>query len=169
MTTLRPATVADAPMLRSWDQEPHVRESKGDDDWGWERELGRVLDWRAQLIAEVDGRPVGYVEIIDPARDPEHYWGDMPSGLRAIDIWIGDPAYLGRGAGTTMMQLAIARCFDDAGVEAIVIDPLVSNTRAHRFYQRLGFRPVDRRLFGDDDCLVHRLDRTVWARLNIET
>ena len=45
---------------------------------------------------------------------------------------------------------------------AILIDPLVSNTRSHRFYQRLGFAPIERRSFGQDDCLVHRLDRAVW-------
>ena len=28
--------------------------------------------------------------------------------------------------------------------------------------QRLGFRPVERRLFGPDDCLVHRLERAEW-------
>ncbi|MEL6831284.1 MAG: GNAT family N-acetyltransferase, partial [Pseudomonadota bacterium] len=32
----------------------------------------------------------------------------------------------------------------------------------HRFYQRLGFRPIGRRMFEDDDCLVHRLDRADW-------
>jgi aminoglycoside 6'-N-acetyltransferase len=43
-----------------------------------------------------------------------------------------------------------------------VIDPLASNTRAHEFYRRLGFRAVGRRLFGDDDCLVHELTRRDW-------
>jgi aminoglycoside 6'-N-acetyltransferase len=47
-------------------------------------------------------------------------------------------------------------------VTAIVIDPLASNTRAHGFYQRLGFEPEGRRMFGDDDCLVHRLTRKTW-------
>ena len=45
----------------------------------------------------------------------------------------------------------------------MVIDPLTSNTAAHRFYRRLGFVPVGRRTFGTDDCLVHRLDRTAWT------
>jgi aminoglycoside 6'-N-acetyltransferase len=42
---------------------------------------------------------------------------------------------------------------------AIVIDPLASNVRAIRFYERLGFKPVERRRFGEDDCLVMRLER----------
>jgi len=41
----------------------------------------------------------------------------------------------------------------------VLVDPLVSNTRAHRFYERLGFKLLERRRFGDDDCLVCRLAR----------
>ena len=86
----------------------------------------------------------------------------MPPNLRAIDIWIGEAAYLGRGFGTRMMRWAIDFCFAEPAVEAILIDPLASNTRAIRFYQRLGFRPVGERRFGDDLCLVHRLERADW-------
>ena len=112
-----------------------------------------------QLIAEVDGVPIGLLQIIDPAEEERHYWGEVPANLRAIDIWIGEAAYLGRGYGTRMMQLAIGRCFAAPAVEAILIDPLARNTRAIRFYQRLGFKPVEERRFGEDLCLVHRLER----------
>jgi aminoglycoside 6'-N-acetyltransferase len=61
-----------------------------------------------------------------------------------------------------MMQLALARCFSDARVRAVLIDPLLDNVRAQRFYERLGFCPIGRRRFGADDCLVHRLDRGTW-------
>jgi aminoglycoside 6'-N-acetyltransferase len=65
-----------------------------------------------------------------------------------------------------MMRIALGYSFSDAGVSAIVIDPLASNTRAHRFYRQLGFLPVERRRLGSDgdDCLVHRLDRAEWRR-----
>jgi aminoglycoside 6'-N-acetyltransferase len=43
-----------------------------------------------------------------------------------------------------------------------VIDPLNSNLAAHRFYRRLGFEVVGRRIFDKDDCLVHRLTRESW-------
>ncbi len=133
--------------------------SDPNDDWGWETELARAPDWREQLIAEVDGRPVGFVQIIDPAREESRYWGDAPAGLRAIDLWIGSEADLGKGFGTQMMRLALERCFADPQVSAVLIDPLASNTRAHRFYERLGFRFVERRRFGADECFVYRLDR----------
>ena len=114
------------------------------EDWGWEHELVRSPDWREQLIAEVEGSPIGFIQIIDPAREDSHYWGDCPTGLRAIDIWIGEEAFLGRGLGTEMMRLAIDRCFADPTVGGILIDPMAS------------------RSFGDDDCAVYRLERGDW-------
>jgi aminoglycoside 6'-N-acetyltransferase len=157
---LRTATPADAPLLRRWDEAPHVLASDPNDDWGWETELARSPAWREQLVAEVDGRPVGFVQIIDPAREDSHYWGEVGENLRAIDIWIGAEGDLGKGYGRRMMELALERCFADPAVSAVLIDPLASNTDAHRFYERLGFRFVERRRFGQDDCFVYRLDRT---------
>lgn len=157
--SLREATIDDAALLRYWDEQPHVVASDPNDDWEWESELLKTPFWREQLIAEVDGVPIGLIQIIDPAEEESHYWGDVANDLRAIDIWIGEADYLGQGFGTTMMRLAIERCFLSAEVRAIIIDPLAGNIRAHKFYQRLGFKPVGRRMFGEDDTLVHRLER----------
>jgi aminoglycoside 6'-N-acetyltransferase len=157
---LRSATSADLNLLRYWDEQPHVVASDPNDDWGWEVELDRDFEWREQLIAEIDGRPIGFVQIIDPAREDSHYWGHVPANLRAIDIWIGEEADLGKGYGTKIMQLALDRCFNDPLVTAVLVDPLASNTRAHRFYERFGFQFVERRRFGNDDCFVYRLNRS---------
>jgi aminoglycoside 6'-N-acetyltransferase len=157
------ATAADLELLRYWDEQPHVIASDLNDDWCWEVELPRAPDWREQLIAEIGDRALGFVQIIDPAREESHYWGDVASDLRAVDIWIGEAADLGRGYGTTMMHLALARCFAHPTVSAVLIDPLAANTRAHRFYERLRFRFVEHRRFGDDDCFVYRLDRADWS------
>ena len=160
---LRRATLADLPTLRHWDQQPHVIAASGDDGgWDWENEIPRDVDWAEMLIAEEGGRPIGFIQIIDPASEESHYWGDAEENLRAIDIWIGEAADLGKGYGTQMMRLAIDRCFADTAVTAVLIDPLAANTRAHRFYERLGFKRIERRMFGDDDCFVYRLARADW-------
>ena len=63
----RDATLADAPLLRRWDKQPHVVAASGDDGgFDWEYELPRKFDWRELLIAEMAGRPIGFVQIIDP-------------------------------------------------------------------------------------------------------
>lgn len=159
MINLRSATLADLDLLRYWDEQPHVISADPNDDWGWEVELDRTPDWRQHLIAEIEDRPIGFIQIIDPAREESHYWGDVATDLRAIDIWIGEERDLGKGYGTQMMQLAISRCFADPTVTAILVDPLASNTRVHRFYERLGFQLIESRRFGEDDCLVYRLNR----------
>lgn len=160
MIELRPATIDDLQLLRYWDEQPHVIAAGVDDDeWAWDEELLRNPEWREQLIAEFDGRPIGVVQIIDPALEDSHYWGDVEPNLRALDIWIGEETDLGKGHGTAMMRLALARCFVDPAVTAVLIDPLASNVSAHRFYERLGFKLVERRSFGDDDCFVYRLER----------
>ena len=169
---LRPATTADVPHLARWDREPHVIAATSDDpeaeiafeDAVWAEEVSGDDPASAYFIAELDGRPIGAMQIIDPALERTHYWGeDCPPNLRAMDIWSGEVDSLGKGYGTEMMTIAINRAFAEPHVEAILIDPLNSNSDAHRFYQRLGFRPIGRRLFDeDDDCLVHRLDRADW-------
>lgn len=160
---LRLARLTDAPLLRSWDGKPHVIAATGDDGFfDWEAELPRSVCWRELLIAEDDGRPIGFLQIIDPAIEETHYWGEIAPNLRAIDVWIGEESDLGRGYGTIMMRLALARCFANPSVSAVLIDPLVSNTRAHRFYERLGFQCIGPRSFGPDECLVYRLDRETW-------
>ena len=165
MIILRAATPDDLKLLQYWDEQPHVINSDPNDDWQWEEELTRSPEWREQLIAELDGRPIGFIQIIDPAHEDSHYWGEVSANLRAIDIWIGEESDLGKGYGTQMMNLVLDRCFAELNVTAILIDPLVSNTRAHRFYERFGFQQIERRQFGDDDCFVYRLTRGDWSRL----
>lgn len=156
---LRSATPADLPLLRRWDQDPAVRGALIDGDWHWETELQRNPPWREWLIAEADGRPVGFIQIIDPENEESRYWGCMDPGHRAIDIWIGEPDARNRGYGARMMAKALERCFADPTVHTVLIDPLTSNTRAHRFYERLGFEFVVERAFGEDCCRVYRLTR----------
>ena len=166
--TLRPATRADIPLLKAWDEEPHVQFSdpKANDGsgWDWDDEIEAGLPGFWHFVAEVDGQPIGFVQVIDPAIEPTRYWGEMDAGYRAIDIWIGPADWLGRGCGSQIMALALTFCFADASVHTILIDPLADNIRAHRFYQRCGFTPTGQRMFGPDLCLVHELKRADWRK-----
>lgn len=161
---LRHATIEDVDVLEYWDRQPHVIAAGGAwDEFDWATELDRQVPWRDFLIAELGDRPIGVLQIIDPTAEEDHYWGDIAPGHRAIDIWIGEADCLGQGHGTAMMQAVVKRCFDDPSVHSIVIDPLATNARAIRFYERLGFVRIERRFFGEDDCVVLRLARTEWS------
>jgi aminoglycoside 6'-N-acetyltransferase len=170
---VRRATLNDVPVLEHWDADPDVIAATTDDQaterafggLDWREELSHDSDLSYHLIAEVDGRPVGAMQVCDPHREPTHYWGTIEANLRAIDIWIGAAADRNKGYGREMMRLAHEHCFADPTVTAIVIDPLASNARAIAFYHRLGYVTVERRMFGDDDCLVLTLTRAVWREM----
>lgn len=158
--SMRPARLSDAACLRAWDQLPHIKALQGDDEWwDWPTELASDEPWRDMYIAEYDGTAFGFVQIMRTDTDPNQYWGPLDSTNRAIDIWIGPTDHLGRGFGTQMMSWAIAQCFADETVQTIWIDPHFDHLRAHRFYQRFGFRPVEERMMGQTRTLVHKLNR----------
>jgi len=170
---LRRAALNDVPVLERWDADPGVIAATTDDDTAerafggldWREELSHDSDVSYHLIAEIDDRPVGAMQICDPHVEPTHYWGNIEPNLRGIDIWIGAEADRNKGYGRAMMRLAHERCFADPAVTAIVIDPLASNTRAIAFYQRLGYVALEHRIFGDDDCLVLTLTRDAWREM----
>ena len=168
MLQLRRATPADAEQLTQWDADPDVISATTDDNepgaraFGgvdWREELAQDADHSYHLIAELEGRAIGAMQIIDPHLEPSHYWGEIEPHQRAVDIWIGAAADRGRGYGAEMMRLAHELCFGDPAVSAIVIDPLATNVRALRFYARIGYEAVGPRMFGDDACMVLRLTR----------
>ena len=164
MINLRTATIKDLDTLMYWDTKQHVIDSDPDDDWNWQNELKRDPEWRQQLIAELDGEPIGVVQIIDPEKEETHYWGDIGPNKRAIDIWIGEEQNLGKGYGTEMMTQALKICFESKEVEKVLIDPLESNLKAIRFYKRLGFKFVEQSTFGGQCCDVYSLSREDWLK-----
>ena len=157
--SLRDATLNDLPLLRRWKTQPHVQEGVPVEQWDFAADLREINAWRFPLIIELDGRPIGFMQLLDAANEETHYWGDVDAGTWAIDIWIGEPDCIGKGIGSRAMRAAIDRCFEKHGATSILIDPLASNTRAHRFYERLGFVFQERRDFDGDACMVFRLAR----------
>lgn len=146
------------PILEMWDEDADVQSSGGEDDnLDWALEIGREVNWREILLAEHQGSPVGVAVLIDAREEETHYWGvDVEKGAWAIDIWIGEARNRSRGFGGQLMKAALTRCFFDHGASAVLVDPLLANVRAIKFYRREGFEAVGPRMFGGDECLVMR-------------
>ncbi|MCR9131494.1 MAG: acetyltransferase [bacterium] len=155
----RKATIEDLKLLEYWDTKDLVIQSDPNGSWNWEEDLMNDSEFVQQYIAMIDDEPLGYVMIIDPANEPTHYWGEVEQKLRAIDIWIGEEKNLGKGYGTKMMHTALKLCFENSDVQAVLIDPLTANKRAIQFYEQIGFRHIETKMFGDDECYVMRIDR----------
>lgn len=166
MIKLRPATINDLELVIYWDTKQHVIDCDPDEDeWDWEIELSRNPEWREQLVAELHGEPIGFIQIINAFLEETHYWGQVEPSKQAIDIWIGEEKNLNKGYGTTMMELAIERCFQNPAIDGILIDPLKSNTKAHRFYERIGFEFIEERIFDDTECFIYEFKRKKPAQI----
>ena len=161
---LRHADLKDVGILKRWDKKDHVIASSGNDDfYDWEEEVTRNVPWQQILIAEIDDRPIGVIVIIDPKEEETHYWGGIENNLKALDIWIGEASDLSKGYGTEMMKQALNECFRNENVKAVIVDPLIDNTLAHKFYEKLGFKRIEKRKFGNDECFVYKIDRNIFV------
>ncbi len=61
-----------------------------------------------------------------------------------------------------MMKLAMNRSFEDRKITDIIIDPLETNKGAIRFYERIGFKFIEKKKFEERNCLVYKLSRQYW-------
>jgi GNAT superfamily N-acetyltransferase len=96
---------------------------------GWERALGRDRTHDPVLVAERDGRVVGFV-VLRAAEDPQG-----AGELAAINV---DPDHWGTGAGRALLAAAheeLARL----GYREAVLWVLPGNRRARRFYEIAGW------------------------------
>jgi len=137
--TFRPITRSDLALFRHWlDQphmmgwwgEPHVEARLVEQDMG-----GNVVDMR---MVETGGTPFAYIQDYNAhAFEAPQYAGHDPDA-RAIDTFLGDPAYLGQGHGAGYIAARLGELRRRYPV--ILTDPDPANTRAIATYSRAGFR-----------------------------
>lgn len=71
-----------------WDTKQHIIDCDPDDGLNWEVEMNRNPEWREQLIAELNGEPIGFILIIDPYLEEAYYSGNVESNKeRATLDW----------------------------------------------------------------------------------
>jgi ribosomal protein S18 acetylase RimI-like enzyme len=139
-STLRPATAEDLPALRGiartnhrvtrFYADPRFPDDRCDDLY--ELWIERSVEGWADvvLVADVDGRPVGYVSC--------HADGDAGSiGL----VGVAEEAR-GRGIGRALVAGAVSWCHD-RGVGRISVVAQGRNAAAIRLYEGAGFRTAD--------------------------
>ncbi len=134
----RAMTAADLPLFRRWLDQPHMA--------GWwadgatearlvAEEFGQTrVDMR---IVTADGIPFAYVQDYDVQTFDAPQFADLPTGARAVDTFLGDPAFLGQGHGTAYLKQRATELRKTAPL--VAVDPDPANTRAIAAYRRAGF------------------------------
>ena len=134
----RKMTRADYPMFQDWLSQPHIG--------GWwgegavelrliEDEMdGSAVDMR---IVTLDGHPFAFVQDYNAHAFGAPQYADQPPQARALDMFLGDPAFLGQGHASGFLR---QRATDLAARHGtVLVDPDPANTRAIAAYRRAGF------------------------------
>lgn len=119
----------------------------------WERQLEDPAF--ACRIAEVDGKPIGYVKL-GPLKIPVET--DLSSLL--LDQLYVLKEHHGSGIAKELMDWALAEA-KRRGAEALYLTVYVDNHRAKRLYERYGFEDVGRYAFmvgdhADEDIIMRK-------------
>lgn len=99
------------------------------------------------MIIEYNTWPIGYLQFykmdyedyeINKLRDNLKQY----ENIYAVDIFIGESGYVGKGIGTKVMKLICKYIFNTRKCDLVIIDPNIYNTRAIRCYEKAGFKKV---------------------------
>jgi aminoglycoside 6'-N-acetyltransferase len=151
--TWRPLTAADLPMLARWLAEPGVARwwNHESSPAAVERDFGpsvRGEEPGEDLVVLVDDRPVGLLQRARISDYPEDLEGfaelvPVPSGAVEIDYLIADPGLRGRGLGTRLISMAVARTWaDHPAASAVLVAVVAGNVASWRALEKAGLERV---------------------------
>jgi aminoglycoside 6'-N-acetyltransferase len=138
LTTLRPATDADADLLVEWHADPDVSRYWDDRTFTREEMLERLS--RADVeafVVEAGARSVGYLQV----------WREGDGG--GIDMFLV-PDARGRGLGPDAARACARHLREERGWTWVTVDPYAWNEPAIRAWRRAGFTDVEQRPPDDD-------------------
>jgi aminoglycoside 6'-N-acetyltransferase len=149
--TFVPLREADTAMVRAWLLEPHVRRWWEDDPEEHDYPEGTIRDWMEAVrgedptdmfVVHLDGHPIGVIQSyrVDDHPDYAAELGGLAEPAMGIDIFIADPALIGKGHGPVLICEFLRLAFARYGLEYCVIGPTKSNVAAIRAYEKAGFR-----------------------------
>lgn len=163
--TFRPMSRDDLPLVHEWHQRPHVQE------WWVERNTfeeteahyGPTIDGvepTDHYIALLDGEPFGLIQTYLVSDYPDYAaLIEEGEGTAGVDLYIADPANIGRGLGTEMLRRFVEEIvFARPETVAVTADPDVRNRASIRAFEKAGFLRV-RELVDPQDDELHVLVR----------
>jgi aminoglycoside 6'-N-acetyltransferase len=136
----RPLEARELPIIRRWLANPHVAQWWGNPEQQFALLCGDLghpaMD---QFVVATDGAPFAYLQCYDPAAWPDNGFGPQPHGTRGIDQFIGEPDMIDRGHGSALIRSFIAGLLQ-GGARRVITDPIPTNVRAIRAYEKAGLQ-----------------------------
>jgi RimJ/RimL family protein N-acetyltransferase len=145
--TFKSITESDLKKLYEWLHTPHVKKWWYPDVLPWDqfvakyrKKLNSDREWG--YIIHANQMPIGYIQYYDAHKLPDNFGNVDPEGTYGMDLYIADPAYIGKGYGTQTLRDFIAFIKQKQDVKKIIIDPHVENIAAIKTYEKVGFKQV---------------------------
>ena len=155
----------EAPHLKTWwDQDIRwtpelIQEKYGTYTQGYKAEKGIKKPLQAYIIY-IANVPIGYIQFYNAYHFPREN-GDLPEGLpknlAALDFYIGDPDYVGKGIGSLILNKFL-KDHIQGKFEACFVDPDPTNQWAIRAYEKAGFQFIFPSSQGDNRWMIKPLN-----------
>lgn len=151
--SFRSVTRDDFDLLATWLVDPEVHRwwFQESTPAALERDFGPGVDGQEpgeDLIASLDGRPVGLVQrarVGDYPEDQEIFEriaGPVAAGAVQLDYLVGAAADRGRGTGPSMIDAIARDTFADPAVPCVLVAVVAANRRSWRCLEKAGFSIV---------------------------
>jgi len=145
-------SIYDFPLLLKWLNKSHVKQWWDQDISHNEKSIaekystyvkkyklnnGQKKDIFAFVIY-LEDKPIGYIQIYN-AYDflRSKLLSNFPQSLGAIDFYIAEEEYLGKGLGAEILNAFVTQEFD-----YILVDPDINNIAAIKTYEKAGFKKI---------------------------
>lgn len=156
---------ADAPLLHSWVTRPYAS--------FWGMQSASVADVAAEYAALQQtghhhallgldvGVPAFLTEEYLPGSSPLAPLYPVHPGDVGMHLLVAPPSSAPEpGYTAAVMDAVLSRLFDRPGVERVVVEPDIRNTKIHALNARFGFRPAGTIALPDKDALLSFCTRT---------
>jgi aminoglycoside 6'-N-acetyltransferase len=98
------------------------------------------------FIIEISSQPIGFIQYYNAYDFPREY-GEMlvglPQSLAALDLYIGEISFLGKGLGPLILDRFLKEHVASS-FEACFVDPNRYNVQAINAYEKAGFMHISR-------------------------
>jgi RimJ/RimL family protein N-acetyltransferase len=142
-------TEADLPLLFKWFQQPYIAklwvEPK---EWTpFKEKYAKRLSSKEifPFLAFIGEEPIAYIKYHFVSDEDRALFPDveLPKGSIGLDLFIGNPEYVGKGFGTQLLKEFISFLKKvEPKCTTIIIDPAPDNDRAIACYKKVGFKTI---------------------------
>lgn len=156
-----PLSIDHLTLLHKWIQEPHVWQWWGEDkSWTFddvkEKYSSYTIRYKIEqgvkktiypFIITFQGRPIGFIQFYNAfdfpraGFDVQSIWDSKSETLAALDFYIGDPTYIGKGLGSDVLRIFLQKQVFKQ-FDACLVDPEKNNKIALKTYAKAGFSTV---------------------------